>query len=184
MFSPRSLDKGTGAMLEICNFSVGDNILDLGCGSGIVGITAAICGATVTMCDIDETALKYALNNIDANLDEAEKARVKCLVSDGFENIDEKDFTVILSNPPYHTDFSVAKRFIEGAFMHLKLSGRLYMVTKRFEWYKNKIINVFGGVKVTEADGYYVFMAEKRRDIPARVVKKKTKKEKQKDKQK
>lgn len=36
------------------------------------------------------------------------------------------------------------------------------MVTKRLEWYKNKLTSVFGGVKVIEKDGYYVFVAEKR----------------------
>ena len=37
------------------------------------------------------------------------------------------------------------------------------MVTKRLDWYKNKLTSVFGGVKVYEIDGYYVFIAEKRR---------------------
>lgn len=36
------------------------------------------------------------------------------------------------------------------------------MVTKRLDWYKNKLISVFGGVKVQEIQGYYVFTAEKR----------------------
>ena len=36
------------------------------------------------------------------------------------------------------------------------------MVTKRLDWYKNKLISVFGGVKIHRIDGYYVFVAEKR----------------------
>lgn len=36
------------------------------------------------------------------------------------------------------------------------------MVTKRFDWYKNKMQSVFGGVRWIESNGYYVFMAEKR----------------------
>ena len=36
------------------------------------------------------------------------------------------------------------------------------MVTKRKDWYKNKLISIFGGVKITEIDGYYVFMVEKK----------------------
>ena len=36
------------------------------------------------------------------------------------------------------------------------------MVTKRLDWYKNKLTSVFGGVKVHEINGYYVFVAEKR----------------------
>lgn len=69
---------------------------------------------------------------------------------------------LVMSNPPYHTDFSVAKDFIEGSHRHLQKGGYLVMVTKRFEWYKNKIQSVFGGVRWTENNGYFVFMAEKR----------------------
>ena len=36
------------------------------------------------------------------------------------------------------------------------------MVTKRRDWYRNKLIAIFGGVKIREIDGYYVFMAERR----------------------
>jgi len=40
------------------------------------------------------------------------------------------DFTLILSNPPYHTDFSVAKNFIEGGYKRLVIGGRMVMVQK------------------------------------------------------
>lgn len=36
------------------------------------------------------------------------------------------------------------------------------MVTKRYQWYKNKLKSVFGGVKVIEENGYFVFVAQKR----------------------
>ncbi len=41
LFSPKSVDKGTLAMLSIVNFSKNDKVLDLGCGYGVVGILAA-----------------------------------------------------------------------------------------------------------------------------------------------
>lgn len=59
-------------------------------------------------------------------------------------------------------DNSVAKAFIEDGYKHLALGGRLVMVTKRLTWYRNKLTSVFGGVRVFEEDGYYVFVAEKR----------------------
>lgn len=34
------------------------------------------------------------------------------------------------------------------------------MVTKRKEWYKNKFISIFDGVKINECNVYYVFMSE------------------------
>ncbi|MDE6032167.1 MAG: methyltransferase, partial [Oscillospiraceae bacterium] len=74
-------------------------------------------------------------------------------------------------NPPYHADFSVPKSFIEIGFEKLAIGGKLVMVTKRLDWYKNKLTSVFGGVKVREVNGYYVFIAEKRSNI----IKKKSK---------
>lgn len=87
---------------------------------------------------------------------------LRVLQSDGLAAVEETDFTQILCNPPYHTDFAVPKRLIEGSFDHLAMGGRLWMVTKRRDWYKNKLIAVFGGVTITEVDGYHVFMAQKR----------------------
>jgi len=160
VFSPQNVDKGTLAMLSVVEFSDNDKVLDLGCGYGIVGILSAkIVGATnVVMTDIDDKAVKLARENITFNNVEG----VSLYQSDGFKNIDEKDFTLIFSNPPYHVDFSVPKEFIEKGFNRLVIGGKIYMVTKRKEWYKNKLVSIFGGVKITEVDGYYVFMAEKK----------------------
>lgn len=42
-------------------------LLDVGCGSGILGITAAKLGATVDVCDTDELAVQSALTNASLN---------------------------------------------------------------------------------------------------------------------
>ncbi|MBU3189062.1 methyltransferase [Clostridium bowmanii] len=160
VFSPQNVDKGTLAMLSTVEFKADDKVLDLGCGYGIVGILAAkIVGATnVVMTDIDVAAVKLASENITLNDVEG----VKLYQSDGFKNMDDKEFNLILSNPPYHVDFSVPKEFIEKGFNRLEVGGKMFMVTKRKDWYKNKLISIFGGVKISEIDGYYVFMAEKK----------------------
>ena len=61
------------------------------------------------------------------------------LPSDGFRDIPDTGYTLILSNPPYHTDFRVAKHFIEKGFNRLAIGGKMVMVTKRRDWYKRKI---------------------------------------------
>mgnify|MGYP001599322604 CR=1 FL=1 len=160
VFSPQNIDKGTLAMLSIVEFKNDDKVLDLGCGYGIVGILSAkIVGATnVFMTDVDDSAVKLTRENIVLN----EVEGIEVYQSDGFININEKDLTLILSNPPYHVDFSVPKEFIEKGFNRLAIGGKMYMVTKRKDWYKNKLVSIFGGVKITEIDGYYVFMSEKK----------------------
>lgn len=159
LFSPNNIDKGTLAMLSVVDLKENDKVLDLGCGYGVVGIYATkIIGAyNVIMTDIDEMAAKLAKKNAEINgVDE-----IKIVQGDAYDSVEGNDFSAILVNPPYHTDFSVPKRFIEKGFNRLRIGDKMYMVTKRKEWYKNKLINTFGGVRIHQLDGYYVFEAEK-----------------------
>jgi len=163
-FSPNNLDKGTLAMLATVNLpenlTAEDKLLDLGCGYGAVGIYAAKLTApqNIVMSDNNTAAVLLSTKNAAHN----NVNGVKIIHSDGFANITDTGFTFILSNPPYHADFSVPKHFIEKGFNRLLLGGKMYMVTKRMDWYKNKLNAIFGGVRVWEIDGYYVFCAEKR----------------------
>ena len=160
LFSPDRIDNGTIAMLSTVDFTVNDKVLDLGCGYGVVGILVAklIGSKNIVMSDILENAVELSRKNAVHN----NVGDIKIILSDGFENINDNDFSIILSNPPYHSDFSVPKHFIEKGFNRLKIGGKMHMVTKRKEWYKNKFISVFGGVMIREIDKYYVFVAEKR----------------------
>ena len=159
-FSPGKIDAGTLAMLSCVEFTQGRKVLDLGCGYGVVGITAArLIGAEhVYMIDADREAILYSIKNTIRNGTGA----VCILQSDGIEALKETGFDLILCNPPYHADFAVARKFIEKGFNRLKIGGKMLMVTKRKEWYKNKFISIFGGVMVREIDGYFVFEAERR----------------------
>jgi 16S rRNA (guanine1207-N2)-methyltransferase len=160
VFSPRGIDKGTLEMLADAEFGENDKVLDLGCGYGAVGIVAAktIGADRVFMIDIDMNAVELAMENAELN----HAGAIEILQSDGFRGFREKDFTLILSNPPYHTDFSVAKEFIEKGFNRLVVGGKMIMVTKRKDWYKNKFIAIFGGVKIREAGEYFIFSAIKK----------------------
>ncbi|ASJ22769.1 class I SAM-dependent methyltransferase [Brachyspira hampsonii] len=175
LFSPKNIDIGTLSMIDEVNFENENKILDLGCGYGVVGILAAkIIGENkVVMCDIDSEAVEASKNNAVLN----NVSNISIIQSDGLKNIIDKDFSMILSNPPYHTDFSVAKHFIESGFYKLALNGKFIIVTKRLDWYKNKLSSIFGGVKVKEKNGYYIFISEKRNMLDSNKLKKKLKKE-------
>lgn len=169
IFSPAAADRGTLAMLSQVEISPDDKVLDLGCGCGIVGIYAArlLGGDKVVMTDVSPIAVSTAKENAVKN----GVGGIRTYQGSGYENVKENNFTLILSNPPYHTDFSVAKEFIEGGFHKLVLGGKMIMVTKRPDWYKNKLAAVFGGVRVSEIDGYFVFEAEKRGEKRKKAVK-------------
>jgi len=160
LFSPNQIDKGTLVMLEVINFSHEDKVLDLGCGYGVVGIVAAkhTSPKNVYMSDNNKQAIKYAKKNIALN----KLSDINVIESNAYENINTASFTIIASNPPYHADFSVPKLFIKKGFNRLAIGGKFFMVTKRKDWYKNKFIAIFGGVRIHEKDGYFVFEAQKR----------------------
>lgn len=159
-FSPHNVDKGTLAMLSVVDLNDSDRVLDLGCGYGVVGILAAKLVGTDNVVMIDKDELAVQLSEKNARLNDLDG--LKIYKSDGFSDLKEKDFTLILSNPPYHTDFSVAKEFIEKGFNRLSIGGKMFMVTKRDLWYRNKLTSIFGGVKVWNIDGFFVFMAMKK----------------------
>jgi 16S rRNA (guanine1207-N2)-methyltransferase len=160
LFSPTKLDRGSLAMLSCISFEPNDKVLDLACGYGLIGIYAAklIGPGHVWMADNDPTAIECTVKNLALNSVEG----VSVVVSDGFREIPEANFTKIVCNPPYHADFSVPKHFIEKGFNRLVLDGAMYLVTKRKAWYQNKLRSVFGGVRVRELDSYLVFQAVKK----------------------
>lgn len=160
LFSPEHVDYGTKAMLSAVVLEHGQKVMDLGCGCGAVGVWAAKkCGEeNVVMADVDPAAVETARANAQRN----GVGGVKAVLSDGFDAVDDAGFDWILSNPPYQSDFSVAKRFIEKGFNRLKIGGSMVMVTKRLDWYRNKLRAVFGGVQVRSIDGYWVFIAQRR----------------------
>ena len=166
LFSPQRADAGTLAMLSVITFDPRDKVLDLGCGYGLVGVLAAhhIPPKRVIMLDNDPRAVAVARRNADAN----GVPDVTVLLSDGFKDTRETGFTKIISNPPYHVDFSVPKHFIEKGFNRLELGGTMWMVTKRRDWYRNKLGAIFGGCRVYEIDEYSVCSATKLRSSYAR----------------
>ena len=73
-------------------------ILDLGCGSGAIGLTlkSILKDSEVTLVDISKEALEVAkLNANNLNLD------VTFIESDWFSNVKLEQYDIIVSNPPY-----------------------------------------------------------------------------------
>ncbi len=158
IFSKDELDKGTRLLIE--NAVIGDSILDLGCGNGIVGISLKILNpaASVLMTDINERAVMIAKKNVFLHSLQGISARK----SDSFSNIPER-FDTILLNPPQTAGRDLCYRMIEEAKSHLNENGIFQLVArhnKGGETLSNKMEEVFGNVKtIAKGSGFRVYLS-------------------------
>jgi release factor glutamine methyltransferase len=71
--------------------------LELGCGCGIISLYATKRGAMVTATDISTVALEFLERAANKNA-----LMIEICHSDLFGNLEDRDFDVILINPPYY----------------------------------------------------------------------------------
>jgi release factor glutamine methyltransferase len=86
----------------------GRKVLDIGTGSGILGLYCAMRGAQVTASDVDELALEQVARNA-----EALGLQINLRLSDLFSDIPER-FNLILFNPPYLPSAEINDRSVDG----------------------------------------------------------------------
>ena len=93
-------------------------ILDLGCGSGVIGLTLKkfFPNADITLTDISNDALDIARTNAkNLNLE------ANFILSDWFTNVEEEKYDVIVSNPPYIKTNEEIEEIVKNNEPHLAL---------------------------------------------------------------
>lgn len=126
------------SFLIMDNFIPGNNVLELGCGSGIISVYCCKLGRKVTCSDVSEEARKCCERNAIRNHVDPE-----ILDSQLFNRIDGS-FDTIIFNPPYlptedryeeaeqwnggQEGFDVIRPFLKEAHAHLEDHGSIYIV--------------------------------------------------------
>ena len=164
VFSKGKVDEGSLAFLKvILPLDLGNNILDLGCGYGTIGLTLAIAKkeARVTLADINTRALTLCKKNADAyNLSQ----RVTILQSDIYTKIEGKYDSIVI-NPPIRAGKSVTYKMYEEAKQYLIDGGSLLIVIRKAQGAESAakyIESIFGNIKLLDRHkGYHIYQAVK-----------------------
>lgn len=162
VFSKDKFDYGTRTLLDSIDINtLSGNVLDLGCGIGVVGIILKSINNNINidMVDINERALDLAkenlrINNIDNHI----------FKSDVYDSITNK-YNYIITNPPIRAGKAVVRKFLLDSYEYLDKEGILYFVMRKDHGVKSMIkeledkfiINI-----INKNKGFYVVSCLKR----------------------
>ena len=122
----------------------GESVLDVGTGSGVIGVFACYRGAArVVGVDINPAAIRSATHNAGMH---GFADTMTVLQSDLFDALADQRFDVVTANLPFRnkpahdvvamsqwdTEFRTNTRFFEGVGRHLNPGGRIYFVQSNF----------------------------------------------------
>lgn len=164
VFSKSGVDYGSRVLIEMMEIPADAKVLDVGCGYGPIGLTAATLAKQghVTMLDVNERAVALAQENAALN----KISNVSIVQSDLFEKVQGERFDVILTNPPIRAGKETVHRIFTEAFAHLEQSGALWVVIQKKQGApsaKAKLEELFGGVEEVGKDkGYRIFKSIKK----------------------
>ena len=163
IFSPQQLDDGSLMLLDYVDFQADDDSIDLGCGYGVLGMTAAReCPEGMhTLIDKDFMAVEYAKKNCAAN----NLRNVDVHLSNGFNHVDPaKDFSLVLSNLPAKVGKEQHYLYLLDAYARMRPGARFYVVTINGlrQFMKRAFTEVFGNAdKVKQGKTYTITLAIK-----------------------
>ncbi len=163
VFAANKLDIGARIMLENLPQGEFQQIIDLGCGNGVLGLRAASCypDASVHFVDDSEMAVASARENWQSNGLEPERGHFHW--DDCLTHLDAGlQADLVLCNPPFHqgeaiTDH-IAWQMFNDARKRLKPGGILHIVGNRHLGYHIKLKRLFGNCQTVASNGKFVIL--------------------------
>lgn len=129
VFSPSGVDGGTALLLNKIEVLDKTVVADLGCGSGVIGITLAkkYPRSHIHLLDDHIRAVNLALENVELN----QTKNAEVYLSDLFSAVSDRSYHQIVANPPAQLGNAFLQELIDESFFHLKPGGILWLVVKK-----------------------------------------------------
>lgn len=154
VFSRGELDRGSEMLIRNAHDFRGDNVLDLGAGSGVLSIARGLRSpsAQLTLVEHDILAVASAERNL-RELGLSDRAKI---VFGDVEEVLPGRFDAVLTNPPFHAGSvmttATTLRWFETMKQLLRPGGELTIVANRHLPYADPLDKAFKNVRVVDED--------------------------------
>jgi 23S rRNA (guanine1835-N2)-methyltransferase len=163
VFSRDSLDMGTRFFLQHLPARQGNcEIIDLGCGNGLLGLMAAERNPEATVHFVDESfmAVASAKENFYRAFGQERNATFR--VGDRLKDFDSASADLILCNPPFHQQNTVGDQIAIGMFKQsrkvLRKGGELWVIGNRHLNYHVNLNQLFGTCSIAASNAKFVIL--------------------------
>lgn len=161
VFSRDRLDIGTRFFLQHLPVETGfKDIVDLGCGNGVVGLMAAQLNTDATVYFVDESFMAVA--SAQENFQRAFAGNRKAVfrVGNGLEKFSANSADLVLCNPPFHQQNTVGDQIAVTMFKQAKkvlnTSGQLWVIGNRHLKYHLTLKKWFNTVDVAASNTKFI----------------------------
>ncbi|WP_312745553.1 23S rRNA (guanine(1835)-N(2))-methyltransferase RlmG [Cedecea neteri] len=163
VFSRTGLDIGARFFLESLPSDLEGEIVDLGCGNGVIGLTLLERNPLAQVVFVDESpmAVASARLNVETNLP-GDIDRCEFMINNALSGVEPFRFNAVLCNPPFHQQHALTDQIAWEMFHHarrcLKINGELYIVANRHLDYFRKLKKIFGNCTTVATNNKFVVL--------------------------
>ena len=159
VFSHRHIDPGARQLLAHAEIQPAMRVLDIGCGAGTVALALAAREPTATVHAVDSSARAIECTLAGASLNQLTNITAELNSSGNYS--EPGTYDLVVANPPYYADFSIAEKFVAAAERSMRPGGQLLLVTKSPAWYEEHLPPRFERIAITTSRQYFVVSGEK-----------------------
>ncbi|ELY5854586.1 23S rRNA (guanine(1835)-N(2))-methyltransferase RlmG [Cronobacter malonaticus] len=163
VFSRTSLDIGARFFMQHLPEAVEGEMVDLGCGNGVIGLTLLAQNPQAKVRFVDESYMAVASSrlNVETNLPDA-MDRCEFQVNNALTGVEPESFHAVLCNPPFHQQHAItdhiAWQMFQDARRCLKWGGELRIVGNRHLDYFRKLKKIFGNCTTVATNNKFVVL--------------------------
>ncbi|MBN2644775.1 MAG: methyltransferase [Desulfuromonadaceae bacterium] len=163
VFCQGRLDMGSRLLLEqLDKLPEAHQVIDLGCGNGVLGLAYAQCHPACDVLFIDESYMALASARLNAQNNLPGSQHTAFMAGDGLHEVASHSAELILCNPPFHQQAEIgddtAWQMFHQARRVLNKNGCLVIVGNRHLGYHVKLKRLFGNCQQVASNRKFVIL--------------------------